>query len=412
MTVQTQTIPEGYKQTETGVIPVDWDVKKLDDLVHFNNGKAHEQFITQNGNYIVINSKFISTEGAIFKTSGKNLSPLSDGEITMVMSDIPNGKALAKCFFIRKNDKYTLNQRICSFKSKSADSEYLFYKLNRNKYFLDFDSGVGQTNLKRSDVLNCPVVIPTKKEEQTAIATALSNTDELIEKLEKLIDKKKAIKQGAMQELLTGKRRLPGFSEEWEPVKLGDLNSIEFSKGQGLPKSELSESGKYNCVHYGELFTRYAEKIETVVRYTNFDGAIKSRKNDILMPTSDVTPNGLATASCILLDGAVLGGDILIIRAPKSTLNGVFFSYGVHINRSQVMSLVSGSTVYHLYAGDMKNYEFLLPSIEEQNAIATILSDMDTEIEKLEQKLSKLRRIKTGMMQQLLTGKIRIYEPN
>mgnify|MGYP006425519059 FL=1 len=124
MTVQTQTIPEGYKQTETGVIPVDWDVKKLDDLVHFNNGKAHEQFITQNGNYIVINSKFISTEGAIFKTSGKNLSPLSDGEITMVMSDIPNGKALAKCFFIRKNDKYTLNQRICSFKSKSADSEY------------------------------------------------------------------------------------------------------------------------------------------------------------------------------------------------------------------------------------------------------------------------------------------------
>ena len=76
------------------------------------------------------------------------------------------------------------------------------------------------------------------------------------------------------------------------------------------------------------------------------------------------------------------------------------------------MSLVSGSTVYHLYAGDMKNYEFLLPSIEEQNAIATILSDMDTEIEKLEQKLSKLRRIKTGMMQQLLTGKIRIYEPN
>ena len=97
MTTATQKIPAGYKQTDIGVIPADWDVKRLGDIVRFNNGKAHERFIDDKGNYIVVNSKFISTEGEVFKTSDKNLSPLFIGDVAMVMSDIPNGKALAKC---------------------------------------------------------------------------------------------------------------------------------------------------------------------------------------------------------------------------------------------------------------------------------------------------------------------------
>ena len=132
MTVETQKIPSGYKQTEVGVIPVDWDVKKLGDIVQFSNGKAHERFIDDKGDYVVVNSKFISTAGEVFKCSNENLSPLFAGDIAMVMSDIPNGKALAKCFFIDKDRKYTLNQRICAFKSKGTDSLYLFYQLNIN----------------------------------------------------------------------------------------------------------------------------------------------------------------------------------------------------------------------------------------------------------------------------------------
>ena len=187
---------EGYKKTDVGIIPNDWDVRELGEVVVFTNGKAHEQYIDHNGNYIVVNSKFISSEGEVAKYSKENLSPLFTGDITMVMSDIPNGKALAKCFLVKQNGKYTLNQRICSFKPYNASNEFLLYILNRNKYFLAFDSGVGQTNLKKSEVLDCPIPLPTK-EEQTAIATALSDADALIISLEKLITKKRFSGRGS-----------------------------------------------------------------------------------------------------------------------------------------------------------------------------------------------------------------------
>lgn len=126
----------------------------------------------------------------------------------MVMSDIPNGKALAKCFIIDKDDTYTLNQRICAFESKEGfDSKYLYYKINRNDYFLAFDSGSGQTNLRRDDVLSCPIDFPSLTE-QERIATILSDMDAELEALEQQLGKAQQIKQGMMQELLTGRVRL------------------------------------------------------------------------------------------------------------------------------------------------------------------------------------------------------------
>ena len=126
------------------------------------------------------------------------------------------------------------------------------------------------------------------------------------------------------------------------------------------------------------------------------------------MPTSDVTPNGLATASCLNEDNVILGGDVLVIRSHKNILDGIFISYFISENKSKVMALVSGSTVYHLYGSHMKDFEISLPSLKEQTEIATILSDMDAEIEGLESKLEKYKNIKQGMMQNLLTGKIRL----
>ncbi len=187
----------GYKQTEIGVIPDDWEVKTLNDFAHFTNGKAHEQFIDDAGDYIVINSKFVSTEGNVFKNSNSALALLEVGDIAMVMSDIPNGKALAKCFLVDESGKYTLNQRICSIKSDECNSVFLFWKLNRNKYFLAFDSGSGQTNLKKKEVLDCPIGLPPLPE-QTAIAAALSDVDALMGELDKLIAKKRDIKQATM----------------------------------------------------------------------------------------------------------------------------------------------------------------------------------------------------------------------
>ena len=126
------------------------------------------------------------------------------------------------------------------------------------------------------------------------------------------------------------------------------------------------------------------------------------------MPTSDVTPYGLATASCINEDGVLLGGDVLIIRVDDKEVDGTFLSYCITQNKRQIMQLVSGVTVYHIYASDMNKFQFSYPTIEAQNSIAKVFSDMDVEIEALEKKLDKYKMIKQGMMQNLLTGRIRL----
>jgi type I restriction enzyme S subunit len=187
---------------------LDWEVKTLGEVGSFYNGKGHEQFIDKNGEYIVVNSKFISKEGRIYKSSNKNLFPLQKGDVTMVMSDIPNGKALAKCYIIPCDNKYTLNQRICAIRTDIVDNVFLALILNRNDYYLSFDSGTGQTNLKKDDVLNCPLLLPRTKPEQTRIAMILSDMDGAIAGLEKQLEKYRAMKVGLMQELLSGRKRL------------------------------------------------------------------------------------------------------------------------------------------------------------------------------------------------------------
>ena len=310
--------------------------------------------------------------------------------------------------------------------SQCLNEFYLYNQLN----YKGLDSVADTTSIPQINNKHIyPYTIPLpSKVEQTAIANALSDVDALISELEKLTAKKQAIKTATMQQLLTGRTRLPQFSlredgmpkgykqselgeipEDWKFITLGKL--VTFLKGSGLPKSELVEDGLSPCIHYGQLFTTYGPKIENILSKTNSPGGVKSEANDILMPTSDVTPNGLATASSITESEVILGGDILIIRGDKKSLNGVFFSYLINVMHHQVMQLVTGSTVYHLYGSDMKKFCLALPSIVEQTAIATILSEMDDEIQTLEQRLGKTRQIKQGMMQELLTGKTRLVAP-
>ena len=179
----------------------DWEEFSLEELVEFRNGKAHEKKISKDGKYIVVNSKFISQEGKIKKYSKTQICKLLIGEITMVMSDVPNGKALAKCFLIDKNDTYTLNQRICALKAIKVNSKFLIYVLNRNRFYLMFDSGVGQTNLTKSEVLNCPLYIPTSEKEQTKIANFLSKIDDKIKVVNEQIEQTKEYKKGLLQKM-------------------------------------------------------------------------------------------------------------------------------------------------------------------------------------------------------------------
>ncbi len=137
-----------------------WEVKKIGEISTFINGKAHEQDVDNNGKYTIINSKFISSNGLVTKKSNSQILPLYKNDIVMVMSDLPNGKALAKCFLVKEDERYTLNQRICAFRGYDASPLFLMYAINRNRYYLRFDDGKGQTNLRKNDVINCPIILP------------------------------------------------------------------------------------------------------------------------------------------------------------------------------------------------------------------------------------------------------------
>lgn len=183
----------------------DWENTTIEKIADYENGKAHENNIIDNGKYIVVNSKFISTEGEIIKYTNEANLLAYKGDILMVLSDVPNGRALSKCYLVEKDNVYTVNQRVCRIIPEKVNSTLLFYTINRNKYFLSFDDGVKQTNLKKNDVLSCSIVIPKEPDEQEKIADFLSGIDELIssqkEKIEKLKQHKIALMQGLFPSL-------------------------------------------------------------------------------------------------------------------------------------------------------------------------------------------------------------------
>ncbi|WP_195497595.1 restriction endonuclease subunit S [Streptococcus constellatus] len=178
----------------------EWENTTIGKIADYENGKAHENNIINNGKYIVVNSKFISTEGEIIKYTNEANLLAYKGDILMVLSDVPNGRALSKCYLVDKDNLYTVNQRVCRITPKKINSILFFYTINRNKYFLAFDDGVKQTNLRKNDVLHCSVVIPKDSNEQNKIADFLSGIDELlcrqIDKIEALKKHKKALMQG------------------------------------------------------------------------------------------------------------------------------------------------------------------------------------------------------------------------
>jgi len=192
---------KGFEKTQ-------WHLKSVEEVAVFKNGKAHENCIDEEGDYFVVNSKFISTQGKVAKASNENLCPLFKNDITMVMSDIPNGKAFAKCFYIPEDDKYTLNQRICALTArKGTDSKFLFYQMNRNNYYLAFNNGVSQTNLKKEEVLECPLLMPDI-EEQIQIVKLIDTATEELNQYQQKLEALQLQKRGLMQQLLTGKTRV------------------------------------------------------------------------------------------------------------------------------------------------------------------------------------------------------------
>jgi type I restriction enzyme S subunit len=402
--VETTEITQEFQKTDAGVIPSDWNCKKLSKVAQFDNGTAHERFIDEHGDFVVVNSKFISTESETRKYSNKNLSPLFKDDIAIVMSDIPNGRALAKCFLVDEDNRYTLNQRIGRVKAnEDIDCNFLYYIINRNKYFLSFDSGTGQTNLKKREIEDCPLPFPPTKKEQTAIATALNDADKHITELEKLIFKKRNIRQSAMQEFLRPKAG-------WIDKMLDEIG--DFKKGRNIPKTSLLDDG-VSCVLYGEIYTTYnyhsSELFSKISKETARDST-EINYGDILFAGSGETAEDIG--KCFVYTGttkAYAGGDVIILspnNCDEIFLGFLLNSFNVTKQKSQ---LGQGSSVFHIYPYHLKLIQVSLPSTkDEQKQIGRILLDMDAEIEAMDKKLVKHRKIRQGMMQNLLTGKIRL----
>jgi type I restriction enzyme S subunit len=327
----------------------------------------------------------------------------------MIMSDVAHGYFLGLTDLIPESNKYILNQRIGVIKALSpTNPRFLSFYINYcQSYFKTTGQGSSQQNLSKSDILNFRVLTPPFTEQQ-AIAEALSDADALIEALEQLLAKKRQVKQGTMQELLTGKRRLPRYSGEWKTVSLGDIGEIDPENLTGRTSPDYSF--KYislEDVDFGVL----RNYTELVFRLAPSRARRVVRNGDILIST--VRPN---LKSHLFIQDDVIdmicstGFSVLRCNTLVANPAYVFFHLFAHPIERQIETLLTGSNYPAINSKDVKALQIPLPSLEEQTAIAEILSDMDTEIAALEGKLSKAREVKQGMMSELLTGRIRLVE--
>ncbi len=417
-------LKKGYKRTDVGIVPEDWDVKALDDLVSFNNGKAHESEIKDFGQFVVVNSKFISSEGEVKKYSNQCFCPTTKENILMVMSDVPYGKAIAKCYFVEEDGKYTVNQRICSLKAFGANPKYLFYQLNRNPYFLRFDDGVKQTNLRKREVLSCPLPIPKMEKEQRAISTALSDVDALIAALDKLIAKKRAIKTATMQQLLTGKKRLPAFKNKdgFKQSEIGMIpndwnveplpNVAWFQEEPGLRNWQFKKNGmkviNVTNLEDGRINLNRTDRHISLDEFKKTYSHFEIQACDIVMASSG---NSYCKTSVVSESDLPLMMNTSVIRFKPinnyeydfllAYLFSTFF-------KEQIDLLITGGAQPNFGPYHLRKVFLPVPKPEEQRAIAIILSKMDAEITALESRRNKTQAIKQGMMQELLTGRTRL----
>ncbi|CAD0147301.1 Type I restriction-modification system, specificity subunit S [Streptococcus thermophilus] len=384
----------------------EWNLLKLDEVAKYRNGKAHEHSISLQGKFIVVNSKFISTNGEVKKFTDLQIEPIFKNEISFVLSDVPNGRAIARTFLIDQNDKYTLNQRIAAITPNSNISPYYLYVLlNRNKYFLEFDDGVKQTNLSKADVLEFKEYYPISKE-QSMIGDFFQTIDSLISLHQHKLDKLKNLKKAYLSEMFPAegervpKRRFPGLDGEWEQNRLEEV--AKFNKGKGYSKSDLQKKGS-PIILYGRLYTKYETVISEVDTFTFIkENSVLSKGGEVLVPSSGESSEDISRASVVLNEGVILGGDLNIIKLQRK-IEPVFLSLAIS-NGNQKKELsrrAQGKSVVHLNNDDLKQVSVLAPTENEQKKISNFFSVLDKLITLQQQKLDKLNDLKKAYLNEL-----------
>jgi type I restriction enzyme S subunit len=420
--VAADAVSVGYKRTEAGVIPEDWNAVPAGDIGGFRGGNGFPLAFQGKG----------SGDYPFFKVSDMNL----DGnEIEMVLANNYISEAVRKrlganafpaktIVFAKVGAAVFLERKKILCIPSCIDNNMAGYVLSDARvdhrfvhyFLLSFKLGslVSTTalpSLSGGVLKQIEIPLPPSRAEQEAIAEALSDADALIESLEQLLAKKRQIKQGTMQELLTGKKRLPGFTGKWESKLLGDLGA--FFKGSGVTRDQ-AQSGSLPCVRYGEIYTTHHEYVRSFTSWISAGVAATAtavKKGDVLFAGSGETKAEIGRCVALVDDiTAYAGGDIVIFR--PSNADPLFLGYALNtpkVNR-QKASRGQGDAVVHISAAALAEVRVDLPMLDEQIAIAAILFDMDAWIDALETRLTKARALKQGMMQELLTGRVRLVQ--
>ncbi|MFH7585630.1 restriction endonuclease subunit S [Oceanimonas smirnovii] len=433
-------VPVGYKQTEVGVIPEDWE---LSDIKHISalpmqNGLFYEP--RRKGTGVPLINVGDMYAAAPIDVDTLELFDATENEIKVFRvklgdlfftrsSVVPSGIAYCN-IFNSESDDVVFDSHLIRVRPNTEiiDSKYLYLNCiskHARAALISEAKTATMTTIDQGAINRCPVLVPPRKE-QTAIANALSDMDTLIGSLEDLIAKKQAIKTATMQQLLTGRTRLPLFAthpdgslkgyktselgeipEDWEVVTLEVV--VEKIVGGGTPS-------RSNSAYWGSDIPWVTVKDFTTFSSTSAQESIT--KLGLVNSASNLIPRGtLITSTRMALGKAVIYEvDVAInqdLKAifPASDLDTKFLYFWFENNSVKIDDLGSGSTVKGLSLSGLRKIPFLRLSKQEQTAIATILSDMDEDIQALEARLAKTRDLKQGMMQQLLTGKIRLVKP-
>ena len=402
---------------------MDWEVKRLGEFGAFKNGisKAADSF--GHGvpfvNLVDVfgKSRLTSAEGlGLVEASHAEIADcgLKQGDTLFVRSSVkPEGVGLATVI-----DGELPNTVFSGFLLRYRDNElevgykrYAFAEAKFRRRVIAASTVSANTNVNQTALKGLFVPVPPLPE-QRRIATALSDADAWIESLEKLIEKKKLVKQGTMQALLSGKIRLPGFSGKWVERRLGECGV--FRKGTGISRED-GRSGSIPAVRYGELYTHHDCIIQSFA--SHISEAVASRATllkpgDILFACSGETKEEIGKCAAFIQPiRAYAGGDLLIMTPKPACCDSMFLGYALNASQCQAQKAASGQgdAVVHIHKGAVESIEISLPStLAEQRAIAEVLSDMDAELAALSREKAKAEQIKQGMMQELLTGKTRL----
>jgi type I restriction enzyme S subunit len=393
----------GYKQTELGLLPSDWDIAFIEDMLSISTGAKNTQDRIEDGLYPF----FVRSQ----KVERINSFAYDEEAVLTAGDGVGTGKV-----FHHINGKYDAHQRVYRIFgfSEKIDGRYFFLIFSNNFYdrIMQMTAKSSVDSVRREMISRMMIPLPELKE-QKLIAEALSDAETLIESLERLVTKKHQIKSRLLEDLVTGSKRLPKRSEQWVEKRLGSCAILKARIGwQGLTTAEYLETGDYYLITGTEFKNgridwskcHYVEKI----RYDQ-DRNIQVRFNDIL-----VTKDGTIGKVSIIKDmpaEATLNSGVFVIRPLNNSFEADFFYY---VLRSSVFEkfldqLAAGSTINHLYQKDFINFIFKVPpTAAEQNEITEVLREIDNEIDGLESKLDKAKQVKQGMMQDLLTGKVRL----